>query len=98
MIWTKAVSSKIDEVGYDEDAQELGVRFPKNKFNLHSVPEGQTWGSEAHYQNVPSRIRRALVSAESVGTYFGKNIKSNPDAYPFEKMGSDRSEERRVGK
>ncbi len=75
MKWQKVCSSQIAEIGYDEDAQVLGVRFPLKSGGV----------SEYHYDNVPPRVHRALVEDKSIGSYFGKNIKGNP-AYPFTKI------------
>ena len=74
-------SSQIAAVGFGDGLygpETLGIKFPPNK----KQPEG----AEYHYGNVSARMHLALVSAESVGSYFGKNIEPFPDQYPFTKV------------
>lgn len=54
-------SSYIKEVGYDEDKQELRVKF-KN---------GVTW----KYFDVPTSAHVSLLMAESTGRFFAREIK-----------------------
>ena len=77
MVWQAVDSSQISEVGYDIDTATLGIRFKAGK---------RSAASEYHYANVPVGTHHALTTAESVGTYFGQNIKSRPDLYPFTKV------------
>ena len=80
MEYVKVESSQIDSVGFGDGQfgpETLGIRF-KNKSGV----------TEYHYQNVTPRMYQALVAAESVGKYFGANIKNNP-AYPFVKVEPD---------
>lgn len=86
MKYVKVVSSQIAEVGYEPDTPTpgsgiLGIKFPANK--------RQPNGSEYHYGNVSPRTHQALMAAESIGSYFGKNIKPFPDQYPFMKVEAD---------
>lgn len=78
MEWQAVESSRIREVGYDESSEVLGIRFIRG--------DGY---SEYHYRHVPSRVHRALLKAESIGTYFAENIKNRPDLYPFTKVDTD---------
>lgn len=78
MIWIKVESSQIAEVGYDSDAQTLGIRFPAGP---------RSAASEYHYSDVPARVHRAMIEAKSVGSYFLKEIKPNADKYPYVKVG-----------
>lgn len=82
MNYVKVQSSQIAEVGYDAETKTLGLKFPPNKKqNMEGLP-----GSEYHYSNVPPRVHRAMMEAESIGSYFGENIKKHPDLYPYEKV------------
>ena len=65
-------SSQIAAVGYDAAAKKLAVQFTR----------GQTY----HYDNVPPELHQQLLGAESIGSFFGKTIRSNPDAYPHVKI------------
>jgi len=65
-----AVSSReIAVIGYDEKGQELEVTFRRGGVYL--------------YRGVPTDIYQALMRADSLGTYFSRNIK---DAFEFEKI------------
>ena len=75
MKWTAVDSSQIAEVGYNEETSTLGLRF-KNKSGI----------SEYHYADVPQDLHAGLLTALSVGKFFGEHIKSRPDLYPFTKV------------
>src|ERR1035437_1476802 len=80
MEFVKVESSQIDSVGFGDGEfgpETLGVRF-KSKSGL----------TEYHYQNVTPRQHRALMAADSVGAYFGKEIKNKPE-YPLVKVEAD---------
>lgn len=66
-------SSTISHVGYDDTTSTLKVRFKT--------------GGEYHYKNVPKKEHDALLSAESVGKYFIKNIKNS---YNFNKINQNK--------
>ena len=88
MEYVKVESSQIAEVGFGEGyygPETLGLRFPPTK---KQVAAGED-GSEYHYQNVTPRMHQALMAAPSIGSYFGQNIKSRPDLYPFMKVEAD---------
>jgi transposase-like protein len=74
--YQKVVSSQIAEIGYDADAQVLGVKFPLKSGGL----------SEYHYQNVTPSTHRALMKAKDISAYFNENIKKYPNQYPYEKV------------
>ena len=83
MEYVEVESSQIAEVGFGEGyygPETLGLRFPPTK---KQVAAGED-GSEYHYQNVTPRMHQALMA--SIGSYFGQNIKSRPDLYPFMKV------------
>jgi len=73
-------SSQLKEFGYDPETRTLAIRFHSKKGA----------GSLYTYQNVPPEIFEGLKAADaaedqSVGKFFGANIKSN-DAFPFTKI------------
>ena len=54
-------SSNIEAIGYDDDAQELHVRF---------------LGGETYvYSGVPSQVFDALMDAPSKGSYLNREVK-----------------------
>ena len=55
-------SSNLHSVGYDADAQTLEIEFND--------------GSIYQYYRVPGQIHRGLLSADSKGSYFQRNIRS----------------------
>lgn len=73
----KVRSSNVRSIGYDADARTLEVEFVNR--------------SVYRYANVPAKVHRALMTAKSVGTEFGRLVKSGdykyerlPDAEPVE--------------
>ena len=91
MNYEKVESSQIAEIGYEPSAGTepgtgiLGIKFPPNKKQQAAgLP-----GSEYTYDNMEPSTYRALMAAESIGSYFGKNIKSRPDLYPYMKIEAD---------
>ena len=77
MEFVKVESSQIDSVGFGDGSygpETLGVRF-KSKSGI----------TEYHYHGVSSRMHQAMMGAESIGKYFGANIKGNP-AHSFVKV------------
>ena len=75
-------SSQIAEVGYDAETETLGIKFqPTRKQKDAGQP-----GSEYHYSSVEPDTHVALVTAESVGKYFGQFIKANPSQYLYKKI------------
>ena len=69
MNYTEVESKTINAVAYDDPERMLYVRFKG--------------GSEYVYQGVPELIVRHLMSSESKGTFFAKNIK---DCFPSKKL------------
>lgn len=59
-------SSQVRAIGYDEATRTLAVTF------VHGI------GAVYQYQGVAPEVHTAFVSAESIGKYFGKHIKSLP--------------------
>jgi len=68
-------SSQIHAVGFDPATGVLAIQF-KNK----SGP-----GNVYHYANFSQSQYNDFVAAESIGKYFGQNIKGNPD-HPHQKI------------
>ena len=69
---TPVVSSNITAVGHDPLTSTLRIQFNS--------------GVSYDYQNVPSTLHNNLITADSIGSFFSKQIKSNPTAYPFTKV------------
>jgi hypothetical protein len=85
MEYVKVDSSLIDSVGYGDGLygpETLGIKFPPNK----KQKEAKESGSEYHYGGMTQEQYQEFVGAESVGSYFGKFIKSSPHLYPFTKV------------
>jgi hypothetical protein len=62
-------SSNIAAVGYDEDAEVLYIEFKS--------------GTTYTYEDVPYYIYEELLGAESIGSYFHKNIRTT---YEYNKV------------
>ena len=60
----KVTSHMIAEIGYDEGAMVLEVKFATN-------------GSIYEYAKVPKRVYTDLLHEKSIGKYFTENIKPN---------------------
>lgn len=59
--WQEVESSNISAIGYDEEKQELYVRFSS--------------GAEYAYHEVPTGIYQDFLDADSKGKYFYQHIK-----------------------
>jgi hypothetical protein len=70
----EVVSSQIHSLGYDSASSTMAVRF-KNKASQPT--------SLYHYASVPFEAFSDLVTAESIGSHFYKNIKPYPELYPY---------------
>lgn len=68
----KVDSSQIETVAHDVDAQRMEISFKT--------------GSVYVYDNVTSEIVAEMLASESVGKYFGVNIKLHVDKFPFVKI------------
>jgi hypothetical protein len=78
MQWEAVDSSQISEIGYESGAEyPLGIKFLAGK---------KSPASQYRYKNVDYDLFNALVASPSIESYFGKNIKSRPDLYPFVKV------------
>ncbi len=72
------ISSQLAGVGYDAESKTLRITFAKRK-------DG-TPGSSYDYADVEPETHEAMMAAESVGSYFHKNIKPNAEKYPYTKL------------
>lgn len=77
MEWKEVESSQIHSVAYDEETKTLGVRFKATKKNPIS---------EYLYANVHKSLYDGLMSAESVGRFFGNYIKAFPQDFPYQRV------------
>lgn len=65
-------SSNIAAIGHNADTSTLRITFNS--------------GTSYDYQNIPESLFRELLVAESVGSFFTRNIKSQPEVYPYTKV------------
>lgn len=61
---TPVKSSQIASVGYDATSKTLAMTFTRGPGHIY------------HYPNVEPKVHDGLMASESMGTYFGKHIKS----------------------
>lgn len=73
---TPVESSQIHALGHSAETNTLAIQF-KSKAGP---------GSVYHYANVSPELYAEFVAAESIGAFFGKNIKPAADKYPFVKV------------
>ena len=71
-------SSQIEAIGFDSATQTLAVRFRPWREGLKS--------SVYHYANVTEEMAAAMRSAESIGAYFAKTVKSDAVRHPFTRI------------
>lgn len=62
-------STQVESIGYDATTKKLRVKFAR--------------GSMYEYSDVPAETFTQMANAESVGKYFGANIKGK---FGFEKL------------
>lgn len=67
-------SSQIAAIGYAAETQTLAIRF---------AAKGDKPGSLYHYSNVTAEDFATFKGAESIGSFFYKNIKPHKDKYPY---------------
>jgi hypothetical protein len=70
-------SSQIEAIGYDAGTQTLAIQF-KGK--------GEKLGSVYHYANFTADDWQAFREAESVGSWFYRNVKPNKEKYPYTRI------------
>lgn len=66
---TKVESSNLESIGYDKDSRTLEIEFKSGKIY--------------QYTNVPEPEHQALLAADSIGSYFNKNIRNE---YQYHEM------------
>lgn len=66
-------SSTIRAIGHNAETNTLHVEFRRDD----SIYE---------YENVDVELYKQLHGAESVGSFFAKNIKKFPEKYPYKKV------------
>lgn len=71
---TKVESSQLAAIGHDPDTNTLAIEF-------HG--KGGKPGSLYHYRNFTAYQFAEFTSAESKGSYFIRNIKTNTEAHPY---------------
>lgn len=69
MNMTPVESSNIAAIGHNPQTSILHVQFKG----------GKTY----EYKNVNTELFQQLLTAESIGSFFAKNIKSAPGVYPY---------------
>lgn len=69
---TPVDSSQIAALGHDPDTKTLAVQF--------------NGGGLYHYDNVDAELFDRFRNADSIGSFFHKNIKSDPKAYPYRRV------------
>lgn len=68
----KVESSQISAIGYSAANKTLVVEFKG--------------GAKYQYSNVEQKTFEAMMAADSVGSFFYRNIKENKDKHPFSKI------------
>lgn len=76
---TPVKSSQIASIGYSEPSKELDIEFT----NRSKTPRPP---SVYRYSNITPDLHAKLIGAESIGTFFGKEIKPLAGSYPFRKL------------
>ena len=80
---TEVESSQIHAIGHDAATNTLAIQF-KSRGKPGNVYE---------YANVPAKKFEAMLAAESIGTFFGNEIKAKVDDHPFTKIEPEKTEE-----
>jgi hypothetical protein len=70
-------SSQIHSIGHDAASNTLAIRFKNSKGEPSSV---------YHYDNFTAEDFAAFQGAESIGSHFGKHIKSATEKYPYRRV------------
>lgn len=64
-------SSQILAIGHDPDTNTMAVQFVRGAQPVY------------HYGNVDQELFDRFRNADSIGSFFHRNIKPNPTAYPY---------------
>lgn len=70
-------SSQIHSIGHDPATNTLAIRFRNSKGDPSSL---------YHYENFTAEDFEAFRTAKSIGSHFGKNIKTFDTKYPFKRI------------
>jgi len=70
-------SSQIHSIGHDAASNTLAIRFKNGKGEPSSV---------YHYDNFTAADFAAFQGAESIGSHFGKHIKSATEKHPYRRV------------
>jgi hypothetical protein len=71
---TPVKSSQIAAIGHDPSSNTLAIQFKSGKAPVY------------HYANVGADLFEKFRSAESVGSFFYKEIKPHTDKYPYTRI------------
>lgn len=74
-------SSNIESIGYDKDKKILEVEF--------------TSGAIFRYTDIVKKVHNELMNAESIGSYFGRNIRYEYD-YERRRGGNNHSNKKQM--
>lgn len=81
-------SSQINAVGYDAASKTLAIEFKGGgKVDAPRPP------SLYHYANVEPELFEDMMVAESVGSFFYKNIKPDSKKYPYTRIEKEKKDE-----
>ncbi len=73
-------SSQIVSIGFDSATSTMEIEFTNRGLNRERP------NSIYQYAQVTPEVHEALMKAESIGSHFIKNIKPNPQLYPYTKI------------
>jgi KTSC domain len=73
----KVESSQIHSIGHDPELNKLAIRFKAKDGSPTSL---------YHYTNFTAEDFEKFGTAESIGSYFYKNIKPETTKYPYQKI------------
>ena len=76
-------STQIHAIGHDAATNTLAIQF---------MSKGKP-GNVYEYANVPAKKFEAMLAAESIGKFFGAEIKAKVDDHPFTKIEPVKAEE-----
>lgn len=85
---TPVKSSQIASIGYDAGTSTLEIEFPTRG----EAPRGGATGvgSVYQYSDVPPNVHADLMAAESVGKFFGANIRGK---FKYTKLAPEKAAE-----
>lgn len=71
---TPVASSQIQSIGHDQASNTLAILF---------ASKGENRGSLYHYANFTAENFEEFSGADSIGSYFYKNIKNHSEDFPY---------------